>query len=195
VERALRAVGALPPKLAARLHGQSQVAVVRTHQRVADAVHAGVRPVARRQLHALRERAAPAAADDLRAEVHHEPHPEARGARRVVRARDVVHQPRERDVVLGAVAASDLVHQRVAVAFERRSGRASPRVDARQLVGGIAGAVDVLQEEAHVARPLRVRTADLLALPQPRAGSIRARAAGEECKDNERRGDDQASHV
>jgi hypothetical protein len=48
--------------------------------------------------------------------------------------------------MLGAVPPSDLVHQRVAVALERRSRRARPRVDARQLVGGVAGAVDVLQQ-------------------------------------------------
>ena len=122
--------------------------MVGAHQRVADPVNARVRAIARRQAHALCERRASAADDDLRPEVHHEAHAEAGGAGRVVRARDVVHQPRERDVMLRAVAATDLVHEPVAHAFERRSRRARAAVDARQLGRRVAGLVDVLRGAA-----------------------------------------------
>ena len=143
------------------------MSVVSAHQRVPDAVDARVRAVARRQAHALPECRAAAGDDDLRAEIHHEPHAEAGGASGVVRARDVVHELGERDVVLRAVAAADLVHQRVAHALERGSRLARAAVDLRQLGGGVTGAVDVLEQQADVARPLRVEPPDLVALPEP----------------------------
>src|SRR5205823_2657152 len=71
-----------------------------------------------------------------------------------------------------------------------RGGRAA--VDARQLGGGIAGAVDVLQQQPDVAAPLRVEPSDLIALPEPRPMLLRRgrRREGRE----QRRDDDEPLH-
>src|SRR5262249_25537970 len=107
-------------------------------------------------------------AENLRAEVHHEPHAEPGGAVRVVRARDVALQRGESDVMVARVLAADLVHQDVAARLERAADGEHALVDPGQLPRRIAGALDVESQQADVAAVLRVGVVDLRAPPEPR---------------------------
>ena len=109
-----------------------------------------------------------ARAQDLRAEIHHQPHAETRGAVRVVRARDVVLQLPERQLVGLRVAAPDLVHEDVAASLQRTADCAHAPVDPRQLARRIARGIDVGQQQPHIAAVLRLSEVDLRALPEPR---------------------------
>ena len=113
-------------------------------------MHAGELAHPGRQRVARAKRGLPAAADDLRAEPHHETHAEPRRAARIVRARDDVLQTLEGQVVLARPLPADDVHVHVAVRIERRAGGLRAPVDPRQLVGRITRAVDVQKEHAWV---------------------------------------------
>ena len=138
MERSLRAVGGVVgAQLAACPDRLAQIAVVRAHQRVPEAVDARVLPVAGGQPRTRVHGGGGARAQDLGPEVHDEPHAEAGRAVGVVRARHVALQRRQRHVVVAAVLAADLVHEHVTARLERTADGNDAAVDPRQLPRGI----------------------------------------------------------
>ena len=116
VEGAGRAVGRVVlAEQRARVQRERQLLAVEPHVRVPLAVDAAVALVARlgggARLHGLLG----AEVAELRRKRHHEAVREARRAVRVVRPRQVVEQPPDREVDGGGIAAADRVHQHVAV--------------------------------------------------------------------------------
>ena len=124
---------------------------------MAEPVDAAVALVARRGLAARRRRSGRPHADDLRAELHDQPVPEAGRAAGVVRPRQVVAEPREGQVHEARVAAADRVHQDVAVVVEEAADAVGIAVDPRQLARGVVRVDDEPESLVAETRPVARR--------------------------------------
>src|SRR4029079_16741739 len=172
--RTIRCVIALQrPASANRL---AEIAVIRPQQRMTETVHARVLPVPRRQPGARAYRGSAARADDLRPEVHHEPHADAGRAVGIVRTRHVALQVAERDVMVTRKLPPHLVHEHVTACFGWPPDGGDATVDARHLARSIARRFDVVAKKPDVAVVLRLDVVDLRALPEPGLAGRAARS-------------------
>ena len=162
------------PSRPARVHGQEQrLFIVRRTLTACPRVAAcsGLRERVGSATQRSGERSWLPVEDDLRAERHHEAHPEARGAR-IVRARDDFLQPVEGEVMLHRPLPYH-VHEHVAAFVERRWRRLRAGIDPRQLGRRIARTVDVQKQQPGRSNVPCLLQMDLLALPEP--GPLRGR--------------------
>ena len=151
VERALRAVGRLPAEGAAEPERRPEPLVADAHERVAEAVDAAVAPVPGLGLVAHGDRGPRTADVELRRDAGDEPVREPGRAAGVVRAREDVHQRRERDVVLPRVRAADRVHQPVAVREQEPALGPGGVADPLDGVARVVGPADERGERPRVA--------------------------------------------